>query len=270
MEYLGYTAAVLIGVLLGLVGAGGSILTIPVLVYLIGISPVNATSYSLFIVGISAFIGGLGYLKNNLVCLKTMMVFGFPSVVSIFFTRKYLLHAIPDHLFSLGSIEINKNAGLMILLAVLMVTASYTMIRKSSNVRMDQHKHNNEQYRYFLIFQQGIIVGALVGLVGAGGGFLIIPALVVLAKLPMKKAVGTSLAIIALNSSIGFLSDFGTHQFDWQFLFVFSGFAILGITIGSYLTKYISGAKLKPGFGWFILVMGIYIIGKELFLSSPV
>ncbi|MCX6294639.1 MAG: sulfite exporter TauE/SafE family protein [Bacteroidetes bacterium] len=251
-------------------GAGGSILTIPVLVYLIGIEPVNATSYSLFIVGVSAFIGGLGYLKNNLICLKTMVVFGFPSVISIFFTRKYLLHTIPEHLFTIGSVEISKNAGLMILLAILMIIASYTMIRKSSTVKVDLHKHNNEQYRYFLIFQQGIIVGALVGLVGAGGGFLIIPALVVLAKLPMKKAVGTSLAIIALNSSIGFLSDFGTHQFDWQFLFIFSGFAIVGITIGSYLTKFISGAKLKPGFGWFVLVMGIYIIGKELFFSKIV
>lgn len=265
MEYLGYFAAVLIGILLGLIGAGGSILTIPVLVYLIGIEPVNATSYSLFIVGVSAFIGGLRYLKNNMICLKTMMVFGIPSVISIFFTRKYLLHAIPDHLFTIGSMEITKNAALMILLAVLMIVASYSMIRKPSSVRMDLHKHNNEQYRYFLIFQQGVIVGILVGLVGAGGGFLIIPALVVLAKLPMKKAVGTSLAIIALNSSIGFLSDFGTHEFDWKFLFIFSGFAIAGIIIGSYLTKFISGAKLKPGFGWFILIMGIYIISKELF-----
>ena len=265
MEYLGYFAAVLIGILLGLIGAGGSILTIPVLVYLIGIEPINATSYSLFIVGVSAFIGGLRYLKNNMICLRTMMVFGIPSVISIFFTRKYLLHAIPDHLFNLGSMEITKNAALMILLAVLMIVASYSMIRKPSSVRMDLHKHNNEQYRYFLIFQQGLLVGTLVGLVGAGGGFLIIPALVVLAKLPMKKAVGTSLAIIALNSSIGFLSDFGTHEFDWKFLFIFSGFAIAGIIIGSYLTKFISGTKLRPGFGWFILIMGVYIISKELF-----
>jgi len=155
----------------------------------------------------------------------------------------------------------------MILFAALMIAASYTMIRKPSSVQVDLYKHNNEEYRYFLIFQQGIIVGALVGLVGAGGGFLIIPALVLLAKLPMKKAVGTSLAIIALNSSIGFLSDFGTHQFDWKFLIIFSGFAIFGIIIGSYLTKFISGAKLKPGFGWFVLLMGIYIISKELFFS---
>jgi uncharacterized membrane protein YfcA len=266
MIYLGYIAAVLIGIMLGLVGAGGSILTIPVLVYLIGISPVDATSYSLFIVGISAFIGGLRYLKNNLICLRTTLVFGFPSVISIFFTRKYLLHAIPTHLFNIGQLEITKDIALMILLSVLMVVASYSMIKTPSYLLKDTHEHN-QQYRYFLIFQQGIIVGILVGLVGAGGGFIIIPALVMLAKLPMKKAVGTSLAIIALNSSVGFLSDFGVHQFDWNFLFIFSGFAICGIIIGSYLSNFVSGAKLKPAFGWFILFMGVYIISKELFLK---
>ncbi len=267
MEIIGYIAAVLIGVSLGLIGAGGSILTIPVLVYLLGIAPVNATSYSLFIVGISAFIGGLRYLKNNLICIKTVIVFGIPSVLSIFLTRKYLLHRIPDHLFNIGSFEITKNAALMLLLAILMVVASMTMIRKQKILRSDE-RSNNFEYRYFLIFQQGIIVGALVGLVGAGGGFLIIPALVMLAKLPMKSAIGTSLAIVALNSSIGFLSDFGTHEFNWGFLLLFTSLAIVGIMIGSYLSKFISGNKLKPAFGWFILVMGTYIITKELFFPG--
>lgn len=267
MEYLGFFAAILIGILLGLIGAGGSILTIPVLVYLIGISAVDATSYSLFIVAVSAFIGVLRYVKNKLVCFRTVLVFGIPSIISIFFTRKFLLHAIPSHLFNIGQIEITKDAALMILLAILMIVASFTMIRKVPSIKIDSEK-NNEQYRYFLIFQQGIVVGALVGLVGAGGGFLIIPALVVLAKLPMKKAVGTSLAIIALNSTIGFLSDFGMHHFNWVFILIFSGFAITGIIIGSYFSKFVSSVKLKPAFGWFILVMGIYIISMELFFSA--
>jgi uncharacterized protein len=267
MEYLGFIAAVLIGISLGLIGAGGSILTIPVLVYLIGISAVDATSYSLFIVGVSAFIGVLRYVKNGLVDFKTVLVFGIPSIISIFFTRKFLLHAIPCHLFNIAGMEVTKDGLLMILLAVLMIVAAFSMIRKTPTIKIDSEK-NNEQYRYFLIFQQGVVVGALVGLVGAGGGFLIIPALVVLAKLPMKRAIGTSLAIIALNSTIGFLSDFGVHHFDWAFILKFSSFAITGIIIGSYLTKFISSIRLKPAFGWFVLVMGIYIITKELFFSA--
>jgi len=266
MEYLGFFAAVVIGILLGLIGAGGSILTIPVLVYLIGIQPLQATSYALFIVAVSAIIGGLRYFKNNMICLKTMVVFGLPSVISIFFTRKYLLYMIPDHLFFLGALDVTKSAALMLLLAIMMVLASYSMIKKTATESQEIPKHYIQQYRYFLISLQGVFVGILVGLVGVGGGFLIIPALVVLAKLPMKMAVGTSLAIIAMNSSIGFLSDFGTHHFDWSFLLVFSSFAISGILIGSYLSKYISGVKLKPVFGWFILLMGVYIISKELFL----
>jgi uncharacterized membrane protein YfcA len=265
MEYLGYLAAILIGISLGLIGAGGSILTIPVLVYMLGISPINATSYSLFIVGVSAFIGGIRYLQNNLICLRTVLFFGVPSVISIFLTRKYLLHAIPCELFTVGTITVNKNEALMLLLALLMVVAAYSMIRRPKAIKVNLEP-NSDQYRYFLIVQQGIIVGALVGLVGAGGGFLIIPALVMLAKLPMKKAIGTSLAIVTLNSIIGFLSDFGVHQFNWAFLLIFSTFAIAGIILGSYISKFISGTKLKPAFGWFILAMGAFIIAKEIFL----
>lgn len=265
MEYLGYLAAILIGVSLGLIGAGGSILTIPVLVYMMGISPVNATSYSLFIVGVSAFIGGINYMRNKLVCWRTVLFFGIPSVLGIFLTRKFLLHAIPCELVRTQYFVISKNEALMVLLSSLMLVASYSMIRKPKAIKVNLEA-NNDQYRYFLIIQQGIIVGALVGLVGAGGGFLIIPALVMLAKLPMKKAIGTSLAIVTINSIIGFLSDFGVHEFNWEFLLVFSGFAIAGIVLGSYLSKFVSGTKLKPAFGWFILVMGAFIIVKELFL----
>jgi uncharacterized membrane protein YfcA len=263
MEILGYAAAVVIGISLGLIGAGGSILTIPVLVYLMGIAPVNATSYSLFIVAISAFTGVLGYLRHGLVSLPTVLLFGLPSVLGVFISRKYLLHAIPEDLFDIGSLHVTRNGFLMMLLAVLMVIASYSMIRKMPSIRVNAHA--DRHYHNFLIFQQGIVVGVVVGLVGAGGGFLIIPALIMLARLPMKKAIGTSLAIVALNSTIGFLSDFGVHQFDWRFLLVFSGFAISGIVAGSYISKFVSGTQLKPAFGWFILAMGVIIFGQELF-----
>ncbi|MDQ3046803.1 MAG: sulfite exporter TauE/SafE family protein [Bacteroidota bacterium] len=267
MEYLGYFAAVLIGISLGLIGAGGSILTIPVLVYLIGIPAIHATSYSLFIVGAAALIGSLRYLRYNLICLKTVLVFGLPSVFSIFLTRKYILHSIPDQLIIAEGLSISKNSALMILLAALMILASISMIRKSKVIRVDGNR-SNQQYSTFLIFQQGIIIGALVGLVGAGGGFLIIPALVILAKLPMKKAVGSSLAIVAINSIIGFLSDFGVHDFNWNFILIFSGCAIFGVFLGGYFSKFISSVKLKPAFGWFILIMALYILGKELLSGS--
>ena len=260
MEYIGYIAAIFIGVSLGLVGAGGSILTIPVLVYLIGIAPIDATSYSLFIVGVSAFVGSIRYFKENLIASKTLIAFGIPSIITIFFTRKYILHAIPDQLFTIGSMAVSKDVALMILLSILMILASYSMIKKPSTLKVEEN-----QFRTFLIFTQGVFVGFIVGLIGAAGGFLIIPALVLLAKLPMKKAVGTALVIIMLNSWVGFFSDFKHHELDWKFLLLFSGLSVIGTFIGGYISKFISGSKLKPIFGWFVLVIGSFIIIKELF-----
>jgi len=264
MEFLGYIAAILIGIALGLVGAGGSILTIPVLVYLMCIPPVNATSYSLFIVGMSAIFASYTYFKNNLISFKTVIVFGVPSVISIFFTRKFVLHAIPETIFKVGNIIVTKDVFLMVLLSILMLSAAYLMIRRPKSVKVEMDEENKE-YRTFLIFQQGIIVGFIVGLVGAGGGFIIIPVLVLLAKLPMKKAVGTALVIIMLNSWIGFFSDFNQHIFDWKFLFFFTFLVTCGIFAGGYISKFISGSKLKPIFGWFVLVVGSFILIKELF-----
>ncbi len=263
MEYIGYIAAIIIGISLGVIGAGGSILTIPVLVYLIGIPPINATSYSLFIVGVSSLVGSITYFKNNLVSLKTVLSFGVPSIISVFLTRKFILHTLPTN-FHFDNIEFTKNTALMILLAVLMILSSYSMIKsqKSAETYVLQ---KNKSYQTFMLFLQGISIGFIVALVGAGGGFLIIPALVILARLPMKNAIGTALAIIMLNSWVGFFSDFKEHQFDWKFLIAFSTFAVIGIFIGGYISKFISSSKLKPMFGWFVLVTGTYIILKEFF-----
>jgi uncharacterized membrane protein YfcA len=258
---IGYISAVLIGISLGLIGGGGSILTVPVLVYLIGIDPITATAYSLFVVGAASSVGSINYFKKGLVNIKTAIIFGLPAILSVYITRKFIVPQIPEHLFQIGDFIFTKEIGVMVLFAMLMIAASISMIRgrKESNNEEDEQKFN-----YALILIEGILVGLLTGLVGAGGGFLIIPALVVLSKLPMKQAIGTSLIIIAAKSLIGFLGDVANREIDWSFLLVFTSISVIGIFIGSMLSNKISGAKLKPAFGWFVLIMGIFILGKSL------
>lgn len=261
LEILGYISASIIGISLGLIGGGGSILTVPVLVYLMGIAPVPATAYSLFIVGFSSLIGAGKYSKKQLVSYKTAIVFGIPSLLAVFFTRKFLVPSIPENIFSIGTFDFTKNIALMVLFALLMIMASISMIRGKKE---EEETNTTQVFKYHLIIIEGLLVGTLTGLVGAGGGFLIIPALVVLSKLPMKMAVGTSLLIIAIKSMIGFLGDVSNMEIDWVFLGIFTLISGAGIFVGSYLSNFISSSKLKPAFGWFVLVMGVYILTKEI------
>jgi uncharacterized membrane protein YfcA len=262
MEIIGFIAAIVMGLSLGLIGGGGSILTVPILVYLFGVDPVLSTAYSLFVVGLTSLVGSYSHFKSGNVHLKTALIFGLPSIVSVYATRKFIVPVIPDPVFSLSSFTFTKPLFVMVLFAILMLLASISMIRKPKNVT-DENKEI--KYNYPLIFIEGLLVGGVTGLVGAGGGFLIIPALVLLAGLPMKQAVGTSLLIIAMKSLIGFTGDLGSGQaIDYKFMLIFSAFAMVGIVGGSYLTKFIPNEKLKPVFGWFVLVMGLYILGKEL------
>lgn len=261
MEIAGFIASIAIGISLGLIGGGGSILTVPVLVYLFSIDAVLATAYSLFIVGLTSAVGSVNYFRKGLVNIKTALVFGIPSIVAVFATRAYIVPAIPREVFHVGELIVTKSLLMMLLFALLMIAASYSMIKKDKAKPVNES--SEQQFNYPLILLEGGVVGILTGLVGAGGGFLIIPALVVLSKLPMKEAVGTSLVIIAAKSLIGFFGEGGDEVIDWLFLSKVSVFAIIGIFIGSALSKRIDGAKLKPAFGWFVLVMGIYIILKE-------
>lgn len=264
VEIAGYTAALLIGLSLGLIGGGGSILTVPVLVYLLGVNPVLSTAYSLFVVGTTALAGSLAYMKNGMVHYKTAIAFGIPSIVAVYLTRKFVIPAIPDILVSIGAIHLTKNMFVMLLFAVLMVAASVSMIRGTKGKEHLREEPHSLNYPFVLL--EGIVVGMLTGLVGAGGGFLIIPALVLLARLPMKTAVGTSLLIIAAKSLIGFTGDIGTQPINWAFMLAFTSLAVVGILLGSYLSRFIADAKLKPIFGWFVLLMGVCILVKELVL----
>lgn len=266
MEILGYLASLLIGLSLGLIGGGGSILTVPVLVYLFGVDPVLATAYSLFIVGTTSLVGTYPKYKSGEVNLKTAIIFGIPSIIAVYFTRAVIVPAIPKEVFIVGDFVITKALLMMILFAILMVFASVSMIRDK---KKNTDEAQEQKFNYPMIILEGSLVGMLTGLVGAGGGFLIIPALVLLSKLPMKQAVGTSLLIIAAKSLIGFTGDLGTQTMDWTLLLSVTGLAVVGIFGGNMLSKKVSAASLKKGFGWFVLVMGIYIIIKELFFATP-
>lgn len=262
MEIVGYIASLVIGISLGLIGGGGSILTVPVLVYLFRVQPVVATAYSLFIVGSTSLVGSFPKYKGGEINLKTALIFGIPSIAAVFATRAFIVPAIPSELFTIGNIVVTKSLLMMILFAVLMVFASVSMIRKNKKAIIEENAQ--QKFNYPLILVEGLVVGMLTGLVGAGGGFLIIPALVLLSKLPMKQAVGTSLLIIAAKSLIGFTGDLGKEEMDWSLLLSVTGLAIAGIFIGNLLSKKVSADSLKKGFGWFVLAMGIYIIIKEL------
>ncbi len=259
---IGFAAAIIIGISLGLIGGGGSILTVPVLVYILEVDPVLATAYSLFVVGSTSLVGSFTYMQKKLVDYKTALVFAIPSFIAVFLTRKFLVPALPDPLFTITGLEISKNVGIMVFFAIIMLAASISMITGKKCKDCDE----NEPVRFNIpmIALEGSVVGVITGIVGAGGGFLIIPALVILARLPMKMAVGTSLLIIAAKSLIGFLGDLGTQTIDWKMLLIFTGLSIIGIFIGSALSKKVNEKILKTGFGWFVLAMGIYIITKEL------
>lgn len=264
MELVGYLASLLVGIALGLVGGGGSILMVPILVFLFDVPPVDATSYSLFVVGVTSFIGAFPKIRQNLVSFRTAMVFGIPSLVAVFLTRKYLVPAIPEVVWQSGDLVIQRSFLLMMLFGIIMLASSISMIKKSDCIDCDENEP--QTFNYPLILLEGVLVGVLTGLIGAGGGFIIIPALVTLSKLPMKMAVGTSLIIIAVKSLIGFGGDLhaGVIQIDYQLLIFITLLAVVGIFIGNGISKRVDGEKLKIGFGWMVLVMGVSVLIVEL------
>ncbi|MGL2964732.1 sulfite exporter TauE/SafE family protein [Flavobacterium sp. RSB2_4_14] len=261
LEILGFFGAFLIGIVLGITGGGGSILTVPVLVYILNLNPIIATAYSLFIVGTTSAFGSIQNFRKKLIAPKTAIQFAFPSVIGVYLTRKFIVPKIPDTIFYFGSFQLSKETFLMLLFAIVMFMAAYSMLKDKKETTAIEEKNKSK----IAVFVELFFVGILIGLIGAGGGFLIIPALIKLAKLPMKKAIGTSLLIITINSLIGFLGDVQNTTMDWSFLLFFTTIAVVGIFTGLYIQKYINEKLLKKIFGIFVLVMSLIILYKEIF-----
>ncbi|KAB7727253.1 TSUP family transporter [Rudanella paleaurantiibacter] len=236
-------------------------LTLPILVYLLHINPVTSSAYSLFVVGTTSLVGAITYMRQRQVDYRVALVFSVPSFVAVYVSRHFLLPAIPETLGAVGPLMLTRNGLIMVLFSLLMLGPALSMIRDGGRTgRVGRTKG----LKLPLIGAEGALVGLLTGLVRAGGGFLIIPALVLLARLPMKMAVGTSLLIIAVKSLIGFTGDLRHVAIDWPFLLCFTLLSITGVFIGTYLSRYVSGSRLKKSFGYFVILLGVYILLREV------
>ncbi|MCF3111413.1 sulfite exporter TauE/SafE family protein [Niabella sp. CC-SYL272] len=261
MEVIGYICSLLIGVSLGLIGSGGSILAIPILVYFFALTPEHATTHSLFIVGITSAIAVRKHYRFGNLKIREALYFVVPSIISLLVSRKYLLPAVPEVIFDRGFI-VTKHLVMMVLFALLMMGASFSMIRKPIPPTAPGHISVS---RLVLL---GLLIGVVTGFLGAGGGFLIVPVLVFYAGMRLRHAIATSLLIITVNSLSGFIGDLVNHVvFDKQILVTVSATAIAGMFGGLYLSNRIDTHKLKPIFGWFVFLMGLFILAKELFFS---
>lgn len=262
MVAIAWATTVLMGMVLGLLGGGGSILTVPILVYLFSVEPIRATSYSLFIVGCSAAFAVSGYMRAGMVQWRVAFTFALPAFLGVSLARQWLLPAIPNF-FEIFGVELSKGSLVLFVFAIVMLGAANKMIRSRRQVSATGRVTGLRAYLWIGVV--GLVVGFVTGFVGAGGGFLIVPALAFFAGLDMKQAVATSLLIISMNSAVGFLGDLTNFQMDWLFLMKFLGFAIVGIAFGVRLNKHVPASMLRVGFGWFTLVMAVFILSREIF-----
>jgi uncharacterized membrane protein YfcA len=247
------------GLTLGLVGAGGSILTVPILVYLMDVPPVVATGYSLLVVGSAALAGAMRYWRNNLVNFRAAIIFTLPAMMMVLITRTFIVPAIPEFLFN-----IPKDTAIMLFFSILMIISAIFMLSPVKTKPKEDSKMTTAKAIKLISGSAGI--GLLTGTVGAGGGFLIIPTLIVLFGLSVKEAIGTSLAIISVNSLVGFRGDINAGiPLDWHLLSIFLGLTICGMWFGTSLGGKIDGEKLKKIFGSLTLIIGLFVMIENLY-----
>ena len=267
MELLGLALASLIGLSLGVLGGGGSILTVPIFVYVLGFGAKEAIAMSLAVVGTTSLFGALSHWKAGNVNLRVATIFGVVAMAGTYLGARLAVF------FS--------GAAQLALFAVVMLLAAFFMFREKKPIPAAVGKTDAQgasakpdgadvkEMSLGLIVVEGIAVGILTGLVGVGGGFLIVPALVLLGKIPMKQAVGTSLLVIAMKSAAGFLGYLGQVEVPWGFMAIFTAVAIVGIFAGTYLVKFVSQEALKRGFAVFLVVMGVFILYQNRGVFLP-
>lgn len=267
-EVLGYAAALLMGLVLGGIGSGGSILTVPILVYLLDVAPVTATGYSLLLVGAAAAFGAWRYHKQRPIDIRSALFFAIPSIFAVYLTRAFMMPALPDPLLTLSighGIPIGKDAAIMLLFAGLMIVAAIMMLLNSNKLKSPAPPNTHHPA---LIIIEGSVVGFLTGILGAGGGFLIIPSLVLLMGMTMKDAVGASLLIIALKSLIGFTGDLQNNiPMDWTLLGLFFVSTFAGMLLAIKMAHKFDGKHLQRGFAFFTLAVAAIIVFQETDLA---
>jgi uncharacterized membrane protein YfcA len=252
-----------IGLSLGFIGAGGSILTIPVFVYILKKDPLSSSVYSMFVVGIASMAGAIESIYNKMVDFRAMLMFGIPSIAGVLIARRLIFPSVPAELFSIGSFTLSKNILFMLCLALLMSLSAIRMLKGPVN---KSEAAQVEQPAIPALVLRGLLVGILAGLLGVGGGFLIVPALYFLAGLPVKRAIGTALLIITFNALFGFFTSFQSINLEWPLLIKFSCGAVLGILIGTKLSSKMPGERVKKIFGYCVLCMSFYIVYKQFFI----
>ncbi|TKC09170.1 sulfite exporter TauE/SafE family protein [Pedobacter frigoris] len=262
MELIGYCACALIGISLGLIGAGGSILMVPVLVFLFRMPPVLATSYSLFVVGITSFFAATGKFRKGDVLVGSALTFGLTSMVAVVAIRQFVIPIMPKSFGHLGHATLSYDLLSIVLFACLMILAAIVMINKSGKTDCVTMEGSSS---FMLSIPYALLIGTVTGFLGAGGGFILIPVMTLMLGMDIKKAVGTSLAVVALNSLSGFANDLNHVDINWKFLLVISAMALLGSIAGARIADRVNSKKLKAGFGWFILMLGILIITRECY-----
>ncbi len=258
INLLGHLLAVCIGISLGLIGGGGSILAAPVLIYVMSVPSKSAFAMTLVIVGVASVIGAIPHWQQGNVNLKTIALFSPASMLGAYLGAK------------LASQPFVSPTLQLVTFGVMMLIASVAMIRKGNNQSKDAEKKEEFHHLHSLlppwlaIALEGLVVGVITGFIGIGGGFLVIPALVLLGKTPMKEAVGTSLIILALKSVTGFVGYLsGNIPILWDLLVTFTVAASTGILIGAYLTRFVSAKQLEKGFGYFVLAVAIFVLIKR-------